>query len=182
MWQPDNQKMKELILHISIRSESDEYFGATKLNKLLFYSDFDAYLKFQTPITGQEYMALEQGPVPRKLVPIRTEMMAQKELLIITRDIFGYEQQKPIALRAPRLDVFSAREIALVDKVIADFWHKTATQVSQDSHYFIGWKLAKLKERIPYQVALLGNRPPTKAEFEYGLSLDSLAKQCLGEG
>ncbi len=40
--------------------------------------------------------------------------------------------------------------------------------------------LAREKETVPYCVRLIGNRPLTSEEVAYGLSLESLAKECLG--
>jgi hypothetical protein len=40
---PDDEKLRELILYVSTLSKDDDNFGATKLNKLLFYADFLAY-------------------------------------------------------------------------------------------------------------------------------------------
>jgi hypothetical protein len=37
---PDDEKLRELILYVSTLSENDPNFGAAKLNKLLFYTDF----------------------------------------------------------------------------------------------------------------------------------------------
>jgi len=50
-----DKRLRELILLIATRSEGDEPFGAVKLNKLLFYADFFAYVKFGESITGQEW-------------------------------------------------------------------------------------------------------------------------------
>ena len=36
-------KFRELILYVARRSEDDKYFGAVKLNKILYFSDFNAY-------------------------------------------------------------------------------------------------------------------------------------------
>src|SRR5438445_9957452 len=76
-FRPDDEKLRELILLISEWSQRDPKFGAIKLNKLLFYCDFSAYLTYGTPITRQEYFALEKGPAPRRLKPI-TEKMKEK--------------------------------------------------------------------------------------------------------
>jgi hypothetical protein len=38
----DDRKMKELILYLASKSEDDPRFSSTKLNKLLFYCDFEA--------------------------------------------------------------------------------------------------------------------------------------------
>jgi hypothetical protein len=34
------QRLRELIVYISEKSEHDQYYGATKLNKILYHSDF----------------------------------------------------------------------------------------------------------------------------------------------
>ena len=76
----NDEKLAELMLYISMKSESDETFGATKLNKLLFYADFIAYLKLKKPITGAEYQCIERGPAPRSLLPIRRKLVNPKML------------------------------------------------------------------------------------------------------
>ena len=58
------EKLRELILYICRASESDEAFGKVKLNKLLFFSDFSAYVDLGQSITRQDYKKLKQGPVP----------------------------------------------------------------------------------------------------------------------
>jgi len=68
----NEEKLAELILYVCHKSEADERFGATKLNKILFYSDFAAYRQLGQPITGADYQNLEEGPAPRKLPPIRS--------------------------------------------------------------------------------------------------------------
>ncbi len=54
-YEPDDIKLRELVLYLATLSEGDATFGKVKLNKLLFYADFNAYLKFGKPITGHEY-------------------------------------------------------------------------------------------------------------------------------
>ena len=52
-------RMAELIVYIADLCQEDPTFGATKLNKILFYADFASYAKYGRPITGQEYQRLE---------------------------------------------------------------------------------------------------------------------------
>jgi hypothetical protein len=68
------KKLKELILYISQKCASDPNFGAIKLNKILYFSDFASFAHYGEPITGAEYQKLEQGPAPRRMVPVRNEM------------------------------------------------------------------------------------------------------------
>jgi uncharacterized phage-associated protein len=168
----DDRKFRELILHVARESEQDEHFGATKLNKILFYSDFWAYRKLGQSITGQQYQKLDKGPAPRRLLPIVRKMEARGDCVLAEREYFGRLQKILLALREPDLSLFSGAEIAIVHQVLERLRGLSATEVSELSHQFIGWQLAEEGEDIPYSTALLGQpRPPTPAEIEYGKKL-----------
>ncbi len=96
-------KFKELILHIASRCEYDPYFGAVKLNKTLFLSDMCAYLELGNAITGAEYIALEHGPGPKLMMPIRADMEQAREMRRALRDKGGtgtrYKVASPIDRR-----------------------------------------------------------------------------------
>lgn len=151
----NDSKLKELLLFICQRSEGDGPFGATKLNKLLFFCDFTAYRKFGKPITGHRYQRLDNGPAPRALVPIRSQMEEEGAIAIAERDYHGHTQKRVLARRDADLQEFSADEIALVTALIDEYWGRTARQLSDLSHEFRGWQLAEDGEDIPYEVALV---------------------------
>ena len=176
---PDDEKLRELILLISEWSQADPKFGAIKLNKLLFHCDFSAYLTYGIPITGQEYFALPQGPAPRRLKPITEKMKKSYELAYQNVPYHGYTQQRPIALRSPKIASFSAREVQLIHQILERFWDKSATEISDKSHLFLGWKVAREREVIPYSTALVGHRAPTARERVRGLALQELAEGHL---
>jgi hypothetical protein len=176
---PNNEKFKELILYVANESSGDNRFGATKLNKLLFFADFIAYLRFGTAITNQRYQKLKNGPAPRALVPITEKMEAQGEIAYRIENYFGKPKKRLVPLRDPDLSSFSDDEIELVNQIIAEFWGKNAAAMSNDSHEFIGWKLAEIGEDIPYEVVLVRAMPASKKMEEYGAGLDSLAKELL---
>jgi uncharacterized phage-associated protein len=178
---PNENKFRELLLFIARRSEGDPRFGAIKLNKLLFYSDFLAYLTLGHPITGQPYFALENGPAPRYLVRVREQMVKSKEIAISRKTTLSGVQERVLALREPDQNKFTPAEIALVTKVLDVCRSQSGTELSELSHRFAGWRLAGDKEDIPYEVALVGNRPPTLAEKSYGVKLEALAASCLTE-
>lgn len=178
----DAEKLRELVLHISRQSEGDPCFGAVKLNKILFYADFLAYRHFGRPITGSEYQKLDHGPAPRQLKPLRDRMKREGALAVRKTEYGGYLQHRTLALREPILGKFTADEIALVDRVIKDLWGQNAADVSDRSHRFIGWQLAKLGETIPYSVALLTRRDPTEKERQHGLRLEESAAAALAAG
>jgi hypothetical protein len=152
--EPDETKFKELVLYISAKSQNDPKFGRTKLNKILFYSDFMAFRMYNRPITGVEYRALENGPVPKRMIPILDQLKESGALVEHETRYFERQQIRQLALRPADLSVFSATEIALVDQVIDDLREHNATEVSELSHKFPGWKAAIAgEESIPYEMA-----------------------------
>lgn len=173
------KKLQELILYISLKSESDAHFGKVKLNKLLFFADFLAFKYLGKSITGQDYQALQQGPCPKSMLPVMSAMQDIGDIAIRDSDYYGFKQQRVFSLRRPNLNLFSGGEIALIDELITRNWDKNGTELSDESHEFLGWQLAQKGETIPYEVALLGNRQPTPKEREYGQSLEKLALQVL---
>src|SRR2546430_4752145 len=110
----EDQKLAELILYIATLSEGDPRFGAVKLNKLLFFADFQAYLRFGKPITGQEYQKLEFGPAPRRLPPVLEELKRAGDVAVRVHDYYGHNQQRVFALREADLSLFTAAEVDLV--------------------------------------------------------------------
>jgi antitoxin SocA-like protein len=82
------EKLRELTLYVSRKSEADEPFSSTKLNKLLFYIDFSAYWDFGKPITGEEYQCLEFGPAPRRILPL-LKAMDPDQLVLVERNFHG---------------------------------------------------------------------------------------------
>jgi hypothetical protein len=156
---PDDATFAELILYISRLSEGDHRFGATKLNKLLFYADFLAYVRFGRSITAHEYQKLEHGPAPRRLMPIRNELIQKMELALRVTDQYGRQQNRTFALREPDLSRFRPEEIDLICELVDEHWDKKATQMSDESHGLLMWQLAVEGETIPYEAALVAGPP-----------------------
>jgi hypothetical protein len=153
-------RLRELILYIATRCESDHRFGAIKLNKILAFADFVAYFRRRRPITGVEYMRLAQGPVPRRLKPVTAAMELNHEIVMRTVQDGKFEQKRVVPLRAADLSLFAPDDIAIVDEMIQAFWGKTAKSVSEFSHG-VAWKVAGDKELIPYEAVFLSDEELT---------------------
>jgi hypothetical protein len=69
--------------------------------------------------------------------------------------------------------------VSLVRQTIEKFWKMSASEISDQSHIFLGWKVAHLKETIPYSTALVSRRSPTEHERKRGLALQGLAEKHL---
>ncbi len=174
-----DDKLRELVLYISEQCLGDQTFGGTKQNKLLFYADFLAYLNFGEAITGQEYFRLQNGPALKRWLPLKNKMLRDGDIKIEKGEFYGFPQHRTIPLRKADVSVFTAREINLIDSIIKMHRGKTAAEISDESHEFIGWKLAKEREVIPYSVVRLRQRELSASELEHGKRLERKAKEAL---
>ena len=176
----DKLKFKELILYICEKSATDPNFSATKLNKILFLSDFWAYGNWGQPITGMEYMKLAYGPAPRALVPIREEMRKDGELAIQETTLDpNMARKRPVNLRSANLSLFSAGEIALVDQVLEWSKNAKASDVSRYTHSWHGWIAAQEGETIPYETVFISEDPLTPFEVARGRELAAQYGWCV---
>lgn len=167
------RKLDELVVLLASRSKDDPKFGAIKLNKLLFYCDFLAYMTLGQPITGQEYFALPNGPALRYKARFWNRMEKQRAIAVRKEPtFFDSEREITLALREPNVKIFTPEQLDLIYRVLDNCRSKDGSELSELTHRFPGWKLAREKEVIPYSVALVGNRNPLPEEVAYGLKLE----------
>lgn len=158
---PEGQmRFRELLVYIAQKCEEDPAFGATKLNKLLFYADFRAFFRHGQPITGAEYQRLPRGPAPRALLPVRRELAEEGAIAQEARHTGVGEQNRVRANRDADVSLFTSSEMAIVDEVIDEFWGKNAVDVSNQSHG-IAWSSRRDGDSIPYEAAYLSDEPVT---------------------
>lgn len=153
----DLTKLKEAILYIAEECEDDEKFGAVKLNKILYYADFQAYRELGRSITGATYQHLPEGPAPRELLPARHELVEDGDLTLEDKQVFSYVQQRPIPQRPCNPEVFEnwEQDRRILDRAIeflAPYW---GYEVSKLSHDEWGYRLTKDGDEIPYRTAWL---------------------------
>jgi hypothetical protein len=157
-------KFKELLLYVAEKSVDDRNFGATKLNKILYFSDFLAYGEFGEAITGVKYQRLNFGPAPVPLLPVEAELEREGAAQIVEVPQFNWTQKRLIAKRRPDLSVFSAAEIALVDDVMDSLRKLDASAVSALSHLERSWQIVGDREEIPYEYAFLSSERMTPTD------------------
>ena len=151
--------MKELILHVAAACANDPLCGAVKFDKILFYSDFLAFLKLGRSITEQPYFAIKNGPAPQQFVPIREEMIKAGDIEIQETPIPGLDNPfvRIVAKRRPDYSLLSPEEIEVVAEVIVKTKKMTGTHLSGKSHLFKGWEIAWKKgpkTHIPFASVL----------------------------
>ena len=155
---PDGEeRLRELVLYIATKCADDTAFGAIKLNKILWLSDFLAYARYGDPITGVEYQRLPNGPAPRRLLPVREAMIEAGDASEERRMLGGYVQKRLIPLRTPNLNDFTSEQVALVDEIIAHMWNISATATSKWSHGKPWQAATDVGTLIPYEAVFLSD-------------------------
>jgi hypothetical protein len=166
------EKFVELMLYFSKRGIDEKLIiGSTKLNKLLFFSDFRAYAELGAPITGAVYQKLEWGPAPRKLLPIRHDLIQQGAATFQERPPEDLNDVLE-PLRDPNLDLFSQDELRIAAEVFDELRQFNATATSDYSHLrSAGWKVVELQEDIPYESVFVLTDPAPPEAIELGREL-----------
>ncbi len=149
-------RSKDLILYIAQQCVDDPHFSKLKLFKILFYSDFESYGRFRTPITGMPYRKAPFGPLPAMYSRLEKEMLRDRQISIVTRRVYDHSSQRLFPLQEPTFEFSSARDIAIVDGWIRHFWGWTARRVSNYSHGK-AWKIAGESEFIPYESVFISD-------------------------
>ena len=158
-------KFKELVLYIAEKCADDPAFGATKLNKILYFADFFAYGESGVPITGATYGKLFRGPAPRQLVSVREELSNTGDICMSKATYHGYPQERMIPIREANLDLFTAKEIALVDDIIQKLWGINAANISNYTHRLAGWRIAADGDDIPYESVFISDEGLTEDDI-----------------
>jgi len=138
---------------------SDPSYGATKLNKGLFFADHLHYKRHGAAISGAAYERLPRAPAPRGLLAVRQGLVDRGKATLETRGYLGHLQHRLLPVRPPRQEGFTETERTLVAEVADALRGHSHTGV-------LGWQLASEREEIPYGSAFLSTATPNRPELD----------------
>jgi putative zinc finger/helix-turn-helix YgiT family protein len=150
---PNFEKITEMVVYFSDKLSPFK----TKMNKLLFYADFLMFKQSCFSISGMRYKAIEMGPVPINFQSIFEYLANKNEIDIFTTEFpQGYigEQFKAKNDRPFRVELFSEKELNVLEKVANVFKPTSTNQIIEISHLEEAWKKnEKNKSVISYEYA-----------------------------
>lgn len=161
----DATKFGELIVYAAEKSAGDARFGKTKLNKILFFTDFIAYQTRGRSVSGAVYQHLPMGPCPHQLLPVLNSLQYDGSVTVEGQQTFGGLQHRVVATREPDLSSFDEGEIGIVDYVLQALRPLTNAEVSDLSHRTRAWQLTDEHQEIPYGSALISSDGPTEEDL-----------------
>lgn len=143
-------RLRNMLLYIL--SRCGEVF-CTKMNKLLFYTDFLAYRRLGMAISGLSYKAIEYGPVPERW----DRVYSQFDDILQEPRSYG-EKEGCVLLSDASADetVFTAAELRVLNDVCERFCNSTSTDMTRISHEECLWLDNVEGHRIiPFESAFL---------------------------
>jgi len=133
----DREKTKHVILYLAEYSQPYK----TKLNKLLFYTDFDHFRGFAQSITGLKYVAIPHGPVPNHYEYL-FEALVEEEIICKDYALTSYGEVERI-LPSGKLkfdeSLFSASELNSLRYIAEKFKETSAGDIAEISHKEPAW-------------------------------------------
>jgi uncharacterized phage-associated protein len=141
--------------------------GIVKLNKLLYYIDFEHYKKYGRPILGDIYIKMEHGPVPSFSYNLFNMAFRDNDTDEISKKLrdnieIKINKVKDFNIKSiyPKKDfdssLFSISELEIMKKVAQKYYSQTGTALSKETH----------KEDAPW------SKTPEMQQIDYNLILD----------
>lgn len=158
-------KFKEVLLYLLEQVAGKPNIGETVLYKLLYFSDFNYYEKFEEQLTGAKYIKNHFGPTPVSFKSVVEEMIEKGEVSIDKNKFHGFDQTRYIALRKPDLRQINGAEKEVIDDVLCKLSDLSAKQISEFSHEDTPWKIAENGKPIDYEAVFY--RSPAYSVREY---------------
>ena len=143
-------RLKNIMLYILNRC--DEVW-CTKMNKLLFYTDFMSYRERGMAMTGLSYRAIDFGPVPERWDRVYSEFPEVRQEFRQVGDFVG---SVLIASAEAANTMFTDAELKVLDAICTHFGKITSREISRISHDEDAWLNHHEKhEHIPFDDAYM---------------------------
>lgn len=162
----DEQKFLNAVLFFA-KNTNPKQLGSTKLNKLLYYSDFLHFKRYGRPIIGDRYLKMPYGPVPSTaytiIVGLSGEMAEKtpitkifnKKIKIQETKVADKKLSKIVALVEPDMTVFSDSEIEILTEIAEKLKNENGTNLSKVTHLPNSpWSKTKDFQTIDYSLSL----------------------------
>ena len=171
---PGDERLAEAIVYVAERLSHDPVAqGARKLNKILWWADFESFRQRGRSVTGAAYQKIPEGPAPVRLLPARKRLLQSGAVEMQKRDsgIQGSPEHVLRALRSPK-PVFDDDDLRYLDSALRKFRGMTGNECSDFSHRAsAGWQTVGETEIIPYETSFVDTRHLTEADRAWGRSV-----------
>ena len=166
----DREKFKAIVHYICHKADKNE-LGATKLNKILWYTDTIQFLASGKSVTGETYVKQDYGPVPHHILQIMDELEVCDFIKREKSPYYNYKKTDYNCLKKPDVSSIEKKELGLIDIFIDVICKEhTAISISTSTHDWI-WEIADQGEEIPLYTAFVANiKKPSEAARNWAMT------------
>lgn len=149
-----------MILYFATNTDP-RLLGKVKLMKLFYFVDFVHVKNYASPITYDNYVHLEHGPIPSTVLNLVNAVESDVDNAILsdlisieTKDNSLQKRVVPVRKFTERdKKYFTPNELKVMKNVCERFADKTGKFIEDRSHEEAAWKTTKELEGIPYTLA-----------------------------
>lgn len=164
----DLEKCKNILLYILERCAGKPNVGETVLYKLMYFSDFNYYEKFEEHLTGMNYRKLPFGPVPQFLDDVLNRMIAEEQIYRLKTTFQHLPQIRFLPLTKTDLRTLKASEKDVIDRVIDQMSDWSSITIANYSHKDMPWLASKDGELINYELVFYREAPFSVRSYDEG--------------
>jgi len=149
----NKKKLKKLILFI-LSNYNNSKLTETKLQKLLYYCDFNYYEKYESSITGFYYHKNFYGPTIKILPMVLKELEEAGDIKrVVGSNFFGTPKTNYSVLTPGNelIETFSDSETLVIKQVNSDYEGLTAREISSLSHRDPPYVIATDQKKLDYE-------------------------------
>jgi uncharacterized phage-associated protein len=162
-FQVDKDKTIEALLYIVHRYGEVGRFHALKT---LYFADLQHLRAYGRPVTGDRYIAMENGPVPSYAYSALKQTLPEHERQIVVNAL-TVETDRPRPYyrphREPDMRFFSKTDIECLDWAYNHCRRRSFGAISDETHEHPGWKKAELNGDMSIE-DMLEDADPSTAE------------------
>lgn len=147
----NREKFKQLLQYVIYKTNSIPNVGKTVLYKILYFTEFNYYEKFEEKLSGETYLKYPYGPAPRDFDEIIHELKTQG-LIQEKLTNYGYSQKKFTSIVKPDTSKFTKEQIEFIDEDIDTYSSFNATEISEHSHKDTPYIVAEDFEELDYEL------------------------------
>jgi uncharacterized phage-associated protein len=128
-----------------------------KLSKILYFADRAHLERYGRPITGDQYVAMDNGPVPSRIYDMVNQVDPRKGNASLFADpvqdalsLRWYDNNRPVltALKEPDLDALSESDLDCLNQAIKDYGHVTRLKDLSDLSHDSAWTATERNQRM----------------------------------
>ena len=150
----NEDKTVNSVLYVAYKLSRKDFH---KIFKILYFADKEHFSNYSRPITGDTYIAMQDGPVPSKLYDIFKSVRGNGYF----KDNGKFSQYFKVVdwdliepQREPSMNLLSTTDIKFLDKAILEYGDMSWDEVRDKSHDY-AWRNTVLNREISFQNILL---------------------------